>query len=38
VKGVDVRDVHGIDPVSLISHDKVLITVGALKQLEEALA
>jgi ribosomal protein L4 len=24
--------------VSLISHDKVLVTVGALKQLEEALA
>ena len=30
VKGVDVRDVHGIDPVSLISHDKVLITVARL--------
>ncbi|MEM7000363.1 MAG: 50S ribosomal protein L4 [Pseudomonadota bacterium] len=38
VKGIDVRDVQGIDPVSLISHDKVLMTVGALKQLEEALA
>ena len=38
LKGVDVRDVQGVDPVSLISHDKVLITVGALKQLEEALA
>ena len=36
--GVDVRDVQGIDPVSLISHDKVLVTVGALKQIEEALA
>jgi len=35
---VDVRDVDGVDPVSLISHDKVLITVGALKKLEEALA
>ncbi|MEM7098518.1 MAG: 50S ribosomal protein L4 [Pseudomonadota bacterium] len=35
---VDVRDVQGIDPVSLISHDKLLITVGALKQIEEALA
>ena len=35
---VDTRDVQGIDPVSLISHDKVLVTVGALKQLEEALA
>ena len=38
LNGVDVRDVQGIDPVSLISHDKLLITVGALKQLEEALA
>ena len=35
---VDVRDVDGVDPVSLISHEKVLITVGALKKLEEALA
>ena len=35
---VDVRDVQAIDPVSLISHDKLLITVGALKQIEEALA
>jgi large subunit ribosomal protein L4 len=35
---VDVRDVDGVDPVSLLSHDKVLITVGALKKLEEALA
>ncbi len=38
LKDVDVRDVGAIDPVSLISHDKVLITVGALKKLEEALA
>ena len=38
LKDVDVRDVAGIDPVSLIAHDKVLITVGALKKLEEALA
>ena len=38
VKAVDVRDVDGIDPVSLISCDKVLITVPALKKLEEALA
>ena len=38
VNGIDVRDVKGIDPVSLISHEKVLITVGALKALEEALA
>ncbi len=37
LKDVDVRDVQGVDPVSLLSHDKVLITVGALKKLEEAL-
>ncbi|MCP5208640.1 MAG: 50S ribosomal protein L4 [Hahellaceae bacterium] len=35
---VDVRDVQGIDPVSLISHDKVLVTVPALKLIEEMLA
>lgn len=35
---VDVRDVQGIDPVSLIAFDKVLITADAVKQLEEALA
>ena len=38
VKAGDVRDVEGIDPVSLISYDKVLITVPALKKLEEVLA
>ena len=38
LNGVDVRDVDAVDPVSLISHDKVLVTVGALKALEEALA
>jgi large subunit ribosomal protein L4 len=37
VRFVDVRDVEGVDPVSLISHDKVLITVAALKKLEEEL-
>lgn len=35
---VDVRDVTGIDPVSLIAFEKVLITAGAIKQLEEKLA
>jgi large subunit ribosomal protein L4 len=35
---VDVRDVSGIDPVSLIAFEKVLITADAVKQLEEALA
>ena len=35
---VDTRDVRGLDVVSLIRFDKVVITVAALKQLEEALA
>ncbi len=34
---VDVRDVHGVDPVSLIAFDKVLVTVPALKKFEEML-
>ncbi|EGN76165.1 50S ribosomal protein L4, bacterial/organelle [Idiomarina sp. A28L] len=34
---VDVRDVQGIDPVSLIAFDKVLFTADAVKQLEETL-
>ena len=34
---VDVRDVQGIDPVSLIAFEKVLMTVDAVKQLEESL-
>jgi large subunit ribosomal protein L4 len=34
---VDVRDVAGIDPVSLVAFDKVLITAAAVKQLEESL-
>lgn len=38
LKYVDVVDVQSIDPVSLISHDSVLVTVGALKQIEESLA
>jgi len=38
VKYVDVSDVAAVDPVALVSHDKVLITVGALKQFEESLA
>ena len=35
---VDVRDVDGIDPVSLIRFEKVLVTVPALKKIEELLA
>lgn len=34
---VDVRDVQGIDPVSLVRFEKVLITVSALKKVEELL-
>ena len=34
---VDIRDASGVDPVSLIAFEKVLVTVPALKQLEEAL-
>ena len=34
---VDIRDVAGADPVSLIAYEKVLITVSALKKLEEVL-
>jgi large subunit ribosomal protein L4 len=35
---VDVRDVQGIDPVSLLAHDKVMVTVDAVKKIEEMLA
>ena len=35
---VDVRDTDAIDPVSLISFEKVLVTVDALKVIEEQLA
>ncbi|MDC3015722.1 50S ribosomal protein L4 [Luminiphilus sp.] len=35
---VDVRDVEGADPLSLIAYDKVMITVDAVKRFEEALA
>ena len=34
---VDVRDVQGSDPVSLIAYEKVLITVSAVKKFEELL-
>ena len=37
LKDVDVRDTSALDPVSLLSHDKVLITVDALKSIEEKL-
>ena len=35
---VDVLDVAGVDPVSLIGFENVLITVSALKKVEEMLA
>ena len=35
---VDVLDASGLDPVSLVGFDKVLITVAALKKIEEMLA
>ncbi|MCY3821950.1 MAG: 50S ribosomal protein L4 [Gammaproteobacteria bacterium] len=38
LKDVDVRDVPAVDPVTLLRHDKVLITADALKSLEAALA
>ena len=34
---VDVRDVAGIDPVSLIAFNKVVMTAAAVKQIEENL-
>lgn len=34
---VDVRDVQGIDPVSLVAHDNVVMTVAAVKKFEEML-
>ncbi|MBN0988099.1 MULTISPECIES: 50S ribosomal protein L4 [Amphritea] len=38
VPHVDVRDAAGIDPVSLVGFEKVVVTVAALKKIEEALA
>jgi large subunit ribosomal protein L4 len=35
---VDVRDAAGIDPVSLIAFDKIVMTAAAVKQVEEMLA
>jgi len=34
---VDVMPVASLDPLSLIKHDKVIATVGALKLLEQRL-
>jgi large subunit ribosomal protein L4 len=38
LNNVDVRDVEGIDPLSLIGHEKVMVTVAAVKKIEEMLA
>ncbi|NIR29812.1 MAG: 50S ribosomal protein L4 [Gammaproteobacteria bacterium] len=35
---VDVRELHEIDPASLIAYEKVLVTAEAIKQLDERLA
>lgn len=35
---VDVRDVAGMDPLALIGHEKVIVTVPALKRIQEMLA
>lgn len=37
IPSVDVRDVVALDPVSLIAHEKVVVTVPALKKIEEML-
>lgn len=34
---VDVRDVQGVDPVSLVAYDKVVMTVPAVRKFEEML-
>ena len=34
---VDVRDVEGADPVSLVKFEKIIITVSAIRKLEERL-
>ena len=38
LKDVDVRDVAATDPACLLAHEKVLMTVEALKKFEEQLA
>jgi large subunit ribosomal protein L4 len=38
VPGVSVVDMHGVNPYSLIGHDKVLMTKQALAQVEEWLS
>ncbi|HET7587956.1 MAG TPA: 50S ribosomal protein L4 [Gammaproteobacteria bacterium] len=38
LSNVEVRDVNGVDPVSLVGYEKVLLTVPALRRLEEWLS
>lgn len=38
VPHVDVTEAQAVNPVSLIGHEKVLVTVSALKKIEEAFA
>ena len=38
IPGVDVRDVANVDPVGLVAFEHVLVSVAALKKLEEQLA
>jgi large subunit ribosomal protein L4 len=35
---IDVVDASGVNPVSLVASEKVVMTVGALKKIEEMLA
>jgi large subunit ribosomal protein L4 len=35
---IDVIDAEAIDPVSLVGFDKVIVTVAALKKIEEMLS
>ena len=37
IPNVAVCDAGGVDPVSLVAHDKVVVTVAALKKIEEML-
>lgn len=37
IPNVDVRDVQGVDPVSLVGYEKVVVTVAAVKKFEEML-
>jgi len=35
LNNVEVRDAAGLDPVSLVKHERILVTVEAMKQVEE---